>query len=127
MLRLLASALAASALAAVAVTSGTASTGHRFFGLKDDTDSVSSNWSGYALEPPTGTDLQFTSITGTWTQPKATCSSGSEAASAFWVGLGGEIDTATSLEQTGTSADCNSSGMPSYYAWYEILPAAAVK
>src|SRR5438270_13965060 len=108
MLRLLASVLAASALAAVAVTSGTASTSHRFFGLKDDTDSVSSNWSGYALEPPAGTDLQFTSITGTWTQPKATCSSsGSESASAFWVGLGGEIDTATSLEQTGTSAACN--------------------
>jgi hypothetical protein len=127
MLRLLASVLAVSALAAIAVTGGTASTSHRFFALNDDTDSVSSNWSGYALEAPEGTDLQFTSITGTWKQPKATCSPGSEAASAFWVGLGGEIDTSTSLEQTGTSADCSSRGVPSYYAWYELLPAAAVK
>jgi peptidase A4-like protein len=127
MLRLLASILALSALAAVAATGGTASTSHRFFALNDDTASVSSNWSGYALEAPEGTDLQFTSITGTWKQPKATCGSGSEAASAFWVGLGGEIDTATSLEQTGTSADCSASGVASYYAWYELLPAAAVK
>jgi hypothetical protein len=126
-LRVLASVLAVSALAAVAVTGGRASTSHRFFGLNDDTDSVSSNWSGYALEAPEGADLEFTSITGTWKQPKATCSPGSEAASAFWVGLGGEIDTSTSLEQTGTSADCSSRGVPSYYAWYELLPAPAVK
>jgi len=127
MFRLLASILAVSTLAAVATTGGTASTSHRFFALNDDTDSVSSNWSGYALEAPEGTDLQFTSITGTWTQPKARCSPGSEAASAFWVGLGGEIDASTSLEQTGTSADCNAGGAPSYYAWYELLPAPAVK
>ena len=127
MFRLLASLLAVSALAAVAVTGATASTTHRYFAPNDDSDSVSSNWSGYALEAPEGTDLEFTSITGSWTQPKATCSPGSEAASAFWVGLGGEIDTATSLEQTGTSADCSASGVPSYYAWYELLPAAAVK
>jgi Peptidase A4 family len=126
-LRLLALVLALSALTAVAVTGGTASTSHRFFGVNDDTDSVSSNWSGYALEAPEGTELQFTSVTATWTQPKATCSAGSEAASAFWVGLGGEIDTSTSLEQTGTSADCSARGVASYYAWYELLPAPAVK
>jgi hypothetical protein len=127
MFRVLASVLAVSALAAFAAVSGTAATSDRFFTLNDDTDSVSSNWSGYALEPPEGTDLQFTSVTATWKQPKATCSKGAEAASAFWVGLGGEIDTATSLEQTGTSADCSASGVPSYYAWYELLPAAATK
>ncbi len=126
-LRLLASVLAVSALAAIAVTGGTSATGHRFYALNDDTDSVSSNWSGYALEPQAGTDLQFTSVTGTWTQPKATCSNGSEAASAFWVGLGGETDASTSLEQTGTSADCDANGNPHYYAWYELLPAASVQ
>ena len=127
MLRLLASVGALCALAAVAVSGGTASSSHRFYGLHDDTDTVSSNWSGYALESPQGADLQFTSITGSWVQPKATCSAGSPSASAFWVGLGGEIDTATSLEQTGTSADCNANGVARYYAWYEILPAAAVQ
>ena len=127
MLRLLASVIAVSALGAVAVAGASASSTHRFFALNDDTDSVSSNWSGYALEAPQGSELEFTSVTGTWTQPKATCSAGSEAASAFWVGLGGEADAATALEQTGTSADCDARGTPHYYAWYELLPAAAIQ
>ncbi len=127
MRRLLASVITVSVLAAVAVTGGTASTTHRFYALNDDSDSISSNWSGYALEAPSGTNLEFTSITGTWTQPKATCTAGSEAASAFWVGLGGETDASTSLEQTGTSADCDARGLAHYYAWYELLPAAAIR
>lgn len=126
MIRVLASVAAVAAVAAVAVPAGEAATTHRF-APKDDTQSVSSNWSGYALEAPVGTDLQFTSVTGTWTQPKATCSAGSEAASAFWVGLGGEADTSTALEQTGTSADCDSNGVAHYYAWYELIPAASVQ
>jgi hypothetical protein len=127
MIRVLASVVAVLALAAVALPGGATASGHRFFAVNDDSDSISSNWSGYALEPPAGTDLEFTSVTGTWTQPKATCASGSEAASAFWVGLGGETDASTSLEQTGTSADCDARGVAHYYAWYELLPAAAVQ
>ncbi len=30
------------------------------------------------------------------------------------------------LEQAGTSADCSGSGAPTYYAWYELVPADAV-
>jgi len=123
----LASVLAVCALAAIATTGGTASTGHRFFALNDDREGISSNWSGYALEPPADADLQFTSVTGTWTQPKATCAVGTGSASAFWVGIGGETDAATSLEQTGTSADCDENGVAHYYAWYELLPAAAIQ
>ena len=121
--------LAATVLLALATAGGSASGAppRISYALNDDSEGVSSNWSGYALEPAVGTDLQFTSVTGTWTQPKATCDPGSNAASAFWVGLGGETTVSTALEQTGTSADCNANGTVSYYAWYELIPAAAVR
>jgi hypothetical protein len=48
------------------------------------------------------------------------CSEGS-GYSAFWVGLDGYSST---VEQTGTEADC-SGGSASYYAWYEAYPAAS--
>jgi hypothetical protein len=31
------------------------------------------------------------------------------------------------VEQTGTDADCTGANRPSYYAWYEMYPAAPVK
>ena len=74
MIRVLASVLAVCALAAIATTGGSASSGHRFFLPNDDREGISSNWSGYALEPPADADLEFTSVTSTWKQPKATCS-----------------------------------------------------
>ena len=43
--------------------------------------------------------------------------------SAFWVGLDG--DGSNPVEQCGTDAD-NGHGTPSYYAWYEMYPAASV-
>jgi peptidase A4-like protein len=77
------------------------------------TNSTSSNWSGYAA-----TGSRFTSISASWTQPTAVCSGTSY--SSFWVGLDG--DTSNTVEQTGSSADCSSAGVPSYYAWYEMYP-----
>jgi Peptidase A4 family len=86
---------------------------------------VSANWSGYVATAPATT---FTSVTGTWRQPATTCSAASAgSASAFWVGLGGASSASQALAQIGTSADCTSSGTPSYYAWYELVPAASVK
>src|SRR5206468_3319478 len=41
------------------------------------------------------------------------------AYSSFWVGLDG--DTSSTVEQTGTDADCSGS-TPQYYAWYEMYP-----
>jgi hypothetical protein len=128
MRRTLSALLGVAVLAATAATgSTTASTTTRFSGNADAQPGVSSNWSGYALEDQAGTGLQFTSVTGTWKQPKATCAKDSTAASAFWVGIGGESESATGLEQTGTSADCNADGTARYYAWYEILPAPAIQ
>jgi Peptidase A4 family len=87
--------------------------------------SVSANWAGYAL---TGTSTTYTSATGTWQEPTVTCGPNDAGeSSAFWVGLGGYDQSSQALEQLGTSADCNSTtGQPSYYAWYELVPNPSV-
>jgi hypothetical protein len=93
---------------------------------------VSSNWSGYAVTgvgstaTVASTSMGFTDVTGTWTQPAATCTPGQSTSAAIWVGLGGYTVGSNSLEQTGTSADCNSAGKATYYAWYELVPATSV-
>jgi Peptidase A4 family len=87
-------------------------------GVSHVTSTTSTNWSGYAAT--TGT---YTSVSASWTQPKGTCTSGDQYA-AFWVGLDGY--SSSSVEQTGTDADCLASGAPNYYAWYEMYPAGAV-
>ncbi len=91
-------------------------------------DSIaSSNWAGYAVTPTAGgTVSSFSNVFGTWVQPTVSCTSGTNSYSAFWVGLGGLIQGATSLEQIGTDANCTAAGTPVYSAWYEILPAAPV-
>ena len=79
------------------------------------TISYSSNWSGYAV-----TGSTFTTATATWVQPKASCSSGDgDTDMSPWVGLDGY--TSSTVEQTGTSADCDGSTVD-YYAWYEMYP-----
>jgi len=78
------------------------------------TNSTSTNWSGYAATGGT-----FTSVSASWTQPTAVCSFGTSYSS-FWVGLDG--DGSSSVEQTGSSADCSSANVPNYYAWYEMYP-----
>jgi hypothetical protein len=97
---------------------------------------VSANWAGYAiagqttdtLDPaaPAATPSSFTSITGTWTQPAAACTSRRPAYSAVWIGLGGLDSGAQALEQIGTDADCTAGGTPVYDAWYELVPAPPV-
>ncbi len=93
------------------------------------TAEVSTNWSGYALvaDDP-ATPVAFSDVTGTWVEPKATCTSGRRDASAFWVGLGGYSDSASALEQLGTAAECTgSTAKATHYAWWELVPAPAVK
>jgi hypothetical protein len=93
---------------------------------------VSSNWSGYAITGVgstanvASTSMTFTDVTGTWTQPAATCTPGQSTSAAIWVGLGGYTVGSNALEQTGTSADCSSAGKAKYYAWYELVPATSV-
>ncbi len=83
-------------------------------------EAVSENWSGYVAG-----GNSFSSVSGSWVQPAAKCTSG-QSYSAFWVGLGGASGT-EALEQTGTQADCTSDGQSDYYAWYELVPSAPVR
>jgi len=77
-------------------------------------NSSSSNWSGYAV-----TGGRYTSVSASWVQPAVNCSVTPTGWSSFWVGLDG--DTTSTVEQTGTEADC-SSGTAVYSSWYEMYP-----
>jgi Peptidase A4 family len=93
---------------------------------------VSTNWSGYAAVTPAGaldpaaSPLTFTNVTASWRQPKVRCGTGRADAAAFWVGIGGFDTEATTLQQIGTTAQCSGRGVATYFAWWEIVPAAAV-
>ena len=119
-------ALLAISLVAVAVVSSVGSAGAArpelrlslHHGLEASTGTeTSSNWAGYAVTHR----KPFTSITGKWVQPTATCADLSSTYSAFWVGLGGFSANSFAVEQTGTLANC-SDGSPAYTAWYELYP-----
>jgi len=84
---------------------------------------VSGNWSGYIAQNSSG--QSFSKVSGSWTQPSV--SSSTQGYSAFWVGLGGASQQSGSLEQVGTAADTSVNGQPTYYAWYELVPAAETK
>jgi hypothetical protein len=94
---------------------------------------VSSNWAGYVASSPVvafgGASASFSAASGTWVQPAGRCgpaeTSGRPTAAAFWVGLGGNSQSSTALEQLGTEADCTAAGTASYFAWYELVPAAS--
>jgi hypothetical protein len=122
-------ALTVAAVAAVEAVSAPPSGGgqQRRYAVRSATE-TSSNWAGFSAVAPDGaTDSTFTSATGTWKQPAATCSVESAgSASAVWVGLGGYDLSAPALEQIGTDADCDNSGNPVYYAWYELVPSPPV-
>jgi hypothetical protein len=84
-------------------------------------EGVSQNWAGYVVS-----GSGFSSVSGSWVEPSANCSSG-DGDAAFWVGLGGSSGQSNSLEQTGTQIDCSSTGQATQYAWYELVPKAPVK
>jgi peptidase A4-like protein len=75
------------------------------------------NWGGYAA-----TGSGFTSVSATWTEPAATCSSTNDLY-APWVGIDGY--GSSTVEQTGVQTDC-SSGSPVDSMWYELYPANPV-
>jgi hypothetical protein len=79
----------------------------------------SGNWSGYAVTGGT-----FTTATASWVQNAGTCTSGDgETDMSPWVGLDGF--NSSTVEQTGTSVDCDGASAE-YYAWYEMYPANVV-
>ena len=83
-------------------------------GVKGLTQVESTNWSGYA-----DTGSGFSTVTGSWTEPKATCSSRTESLAAFWVGIDGY--SSDSVEQDGTLIECYR-GTAYNYTWWEMYP-----
>jgi Peptidase A4 family len=93
----------------------------------DVASAVSSNWAGYAVSAAdAASPVSFSSVSGAWKQPVATCTAGSPSYSAFWVGLGGFADDSQALEQIGTESNCSADGTATYGVWYELVPAASV-
>ncbi|MEN6459075.1 MAG: G1 family glutamic endopeptidase [Thermoguttaceae bacterium] len=88
--------------------------------LLSTTTTSSTNWSGYSISTGAGT---VTKVTGTWTVPTVTASIAATYEST-WVGIDG-YGTST-VEQIGTTG-YSKNGSTSYWAWYEMYPAASVK
>jgi len=80
----------------------------------------STNWSGYA---DTATTSTYSKVTGSWTEPKATCTSKTSLA-AFWVGIDGY--SSGTVEQDGTLIECVG-GKASYFTWWEMYPSNAIQ
>src|SRR5262249_15600610 len=78
--------------------------------LRDGTGTHGSGYAAYGRS--------FSSVSGSWVQPKVTCGS-QNAYSSYWVGLDG-YNTPT-VEQLGTEGDCVN-GVDQYYAWFEMYP-----
>jgi hypothetical protein len=78
----------------------------------------SSNWSGYA-----DTGSGYSTVTGRWTEPSASCTS-QESLAAFWVGIDGF--SSGSVEQDGTLIECFR-GTAFYYTWWEMYPSNAIQ
>ena len=94
-------------------------------------DFVSSNWAGYAVgDGPDANDLQHDEVsyvTGTWKVPAVSPrADGAGSICAVWVGIDGFSPNKSNqtVEQVGTVALMLSGGQTSYYAWYEMYPAA---
>lgn len=88
---------------------------------------TSNNWSGYAAAADSGVHIRF--VSANFTIPSLNCANSPLGSSGFayaghWAGLDGFNDA--TVEQTGVDAFCDSSGTPTYYAWYEMYPLAPV-
>ena len=80
---------------------------------------VSPNWSGYTVGSQPGNPIAYTSVTGSWTVPAATCNSNSKGFySTAWIGIG----SSSKMEEVGTDSNCDGNGNPVYFAWFELVP-----
>ena len=104
----------ASALAAPAASAATP----LYYGSDSTAGAVSGDWAGWDVTGGT-----YTSVGASWAVPAVTCTAGETSFSANWIGLDG--DGSESVEQTGTSSDCDA-GTPTYSAWYEFYPSESV-
>ena len=89
------------------------------------TSAGSLNWAGYAVSKASTT---FTAVQATFFVPYLDCAqSPGKSLSSAWVGLDGFVGHPESVEQGGIGADCSAAGKASYFAWYEMYPAAEAR
>jgi hypothetical protein len=81
--------------------------------LRGQSKVQSTNWSGYA-----DTGSSFSKVSGSWTEPSASCGFTTQLA-AFWVGIDGY--SSDSVEQDGTLIECYL-GTAYQYTWWEMYP-----
>jgi hypothetical protein len=88
----------------------------------------STNWAGNAVWAK---GVTFSDVVGSWVQPAVSCPTNAQQDASFWVGIDGFLKGSTTVEQIGTDSDCDKknkklkTGGPTYYAWWEMYPAAA--
>jgi hypothetical protein len=82
--------------------------------IKGLTSVESTNWSGYA-----DTGSSFSKVTGSWSEPSASCSGRTTSLAAFWVGIDGY--SSDSVEQDGTLIECEG-GTAFQFSWWEMYP-----
>ena len=83
---------------------------------------TSFNWDGYTVTNAANTNTTtFKSVSATWVQPAVTCNAAGSFGST-WVGLDGWLPTSVSVEQGGSSAECDNTVTPSYFLWFEMFP-----
>jgi Peptidase A4 family len=112
-LRLIAEAALVAGVAAIAAGPATAAAA-----------TISTNWSGYVAHRG---GVKFRSAAATWTEPAPACGTPFSSYSSAWVGLGGFRSTSSALEQIGVELDCRAGGGPRMFAWYELVPAPAMR
>jgi len=89
------------------------------------TQSISSlSWSGYLIGSSFNqSQSEVNQVSGSWIVPNVNASTGNSYSSA-WIGIGGQYDK--TLIQIGTEHNYVN-GNDVYNAWYELLPAFAIK
>ncbi|HEY7947750.1 MAG TPA: hypothetical protein VID75_08740 [Acidimicrobiales bacterium] len=81
---------------------------------------TNTTWAGYVVSPESG--HQMTTVSASWVQKPVTCPK-PDAWVLFWAGIDGwsQIGNAT-VEQGGSSAQCNPGQPVDYEAWWEMYP-----
>lgn len=87
--------------------------------INGQTQVKSNNWSGYA-----DTGKNFSKVSGSWTEPTASCGLNVESLAAFWVGIDGY--NSSTVEQDGTMVECYL-GTMYQYTWWETYPGNSVQ
>lgn len=91
----------------------------RAWNINGLTQVQSTNWSGYA-----DTGANFSSVTGSWTEPSAARCGFTESLAAFWVGIDGY--NSSSVEQDGTLIECFL-GTAYQFTWWEMYPTNSIQ